>query len=241
MEAQVDARHGLIAPVLLVNITPPALLQPTALALPVVLMNIPTVALPRNVRPRPVQPLVMLDKAFWMVVHQPTVHVARAWQEHFRPTTAVRPRVVPVLLASSPQTARMPVRLGRPVQRAKATQPEALQPTPHVRHAKQEHFRATMEVPPHVVPVQQTHSPLKARMLVRLGRPAMLENFARLEPQRPTLPVRLAPLPSTNQTRPVRPQAAFPVPTPVSTAQEVRRLARAHCPLVTRVIALWTA
>ena len=134
------------------------------------------------------------------------------------------------------------VRLGRPVLRAKATQPEVPQPTLHARHAKQEHFRATMEVPPQrAAHVQQTHSPLKARMLARLGRPAMLENFARLETQPPMLPVRLAPLPSTNQTRPVRRQAAFPVQLLMSTAQEVRQLARAHWPLVTRAIALWTA
>ena len=153
----------------------------------------------------------------------------------------VRPRAVPVLLTTSPQTARMPVRLGRPVQRAKATQPEVPQQTPHVRHAKQGFFRATMEALPHARHAKQRHFLLKARMLARLGRPAMLENFERLETQSLTQPVRYAPLPSTNQTRPVRPQAAFPVPTPVSTAQEARTLARAHCPLVTRVIALWTA
>lgn len=50
--AQVPARDGPILPVLLDNIIQPALLQPIALALPVVLMNIPAVALLRNVRPR---------------------------------------------------------------------------------------------------------------------------------------------------------------------------------------------
>ena len=134
------------------------------------------------------------------------------------------------------------VRLGRPVLRAKATQPEVPQQTPHVRHAKQGFFRATMEaLPQRAAHVQQTHSPLKARMLARLGRRAMRENSIQLETQRPTLPVHHAPLPSTNQTRPVRRQAAFPVQLLMSTAQEVRRLARAHWPLVTRAIALWTA
>ena len=52
MPAPMFARHGPIAPVLLVNISP-ALLQPTALAHPVVLMNIPAVALQQSVRPRP--------------------------------------------------------------------------------------------------------------------------------------------------------------------------------------------
>ena len=134
------------------------------------------------------------------------------------------------------------VRLGRPVQRVKATQQEVPQQTPPVQHAKQGHFRATMAVRPlHARHAKQGHFLLKARMLARLGRPAMRENFERLETQPLTLPVRHAPLPSTNQTRPVRRQAVFPVPTLVSTAQEVRRVARAHWPLVIRAIALWTA
>lgn len=153
----------------------------------------------------------------------------------------VRPRAVPVLLTTSPQTARMPVRLGRPVQRAKATQPEVLQKTLPVPHVLLENFKPTMQVRPHARHATREHFLLKARMLARLGRRAMRENSIRLETQPLTQPVRYAPLPSTNQTRPVRRQAVFPVQLLMSTAQEVRTLARAHCPLVTRVIASWTA
>jgi hypothetical protein len=148
--------------------------------------------------------------------------VAHARLEAFRP--------------EEPQLAR----LGRPVQKVKATQPEAQPLTLPVFHAKQEHFRPTMEVRPHARHAKQGHFLLKARMLARLGRPAMRENSTRLEAQPQMPPVTHAPLANINPTRAVRRQAAFPVQQLMSTAQEVRLLVRAHWPLVTRGIALWT-
>ena len=53
MEAQMYARHTRTVLALLVNITPPALLQPTAHAPHALITNIPAVALQQSVRPRP--------------------------------------------------------------------------------------------------------------------------------------------------------------------------------------------
>ena len=76
MEARMYARHGLIAPVLLVNFSP-ALLQPTALARPALPANIPAVALQQSVWQR-MLPLAPLVKALRTGVPLQTTHVHHA-------------------------------------------------------------------------------------------------------------------------------------------------------------------
>lgn len=60
MGAQTYARHGLLAPVLLVNFSPLALLQPIPRARPVLMANIPAVALQQHVWQRMLPPAPLL-------------------------------------------------------------------------------------------------------------------------------------------------------------------------------------
>jgi hypothetical protein len=77
MGAQMYARHGLIAPVLLVNTTLPVIQPPTALARPALPVNIRAVALQQHVWQR-MLPLAPLVKALRTGVPLQTTHVHHA-------------------------------------------------------------------------------------------------------------------------------------------------------------------
>jgi len=76
MAARMHARHGLIAPVLLV-VSSPVMQPPTAHAHPALPANIPAVALPRNAQPR-LYFLAPLEKASRTGEIAQTTHVHHA-------------------------------------------------------------------------------------------------------------------------------------------------------------------